>query len=524
MTTKQYDNYADLITFTRASTGTALRHVGYGSELVTNGTFDTASDWTFGSTADGQVYSISSGQLTITKGATADGTVEQTITGLTIGSVYELKIDVVSTDGSNRIDFVTSAASAPLPYSTATGTRTAYVVATSTSHLLRVNKGGSGGQTAVFDNISVKEVIFDRATDPLVLFNHPTNTPRIEYDADGNRKGLLIEEARTNSFVWSEDFTNVAWIKSGVTVTANAIAAPDGNTTADKIEKTTTDTTTPAQTVSTTAGQTWVWSVFVKDDSSAGWLRLRSDNTGSVVNVFVNYKTGVVGVGGLTAGVEDFGNGWKRVYAVRTTPNTGVVSFSFCAVNADGGSDPTGESVYFWGAQAEAGSFPTSYIPTAGAAASRAADVASIPTSAFGYNADKGTVVVDFEVSNYVSGSRRLFSLNTNSQNRVDGLLVSNGQFQQFVVVGNVGQVSENSGNSITNNEPSKAAAVYALNDFASVLDGGAVQTDTSGTVPSVNTLSIGTSPVNNWTNGYLKSIQYYPRRLTNTQLQELTS
>jgi hypothetical protein len=48
MTTKQYDAYSDLITFTRASTGTALRHVGYGAELVTNGTFDTDSDWTKG--------------------------------------------------------------------------------------------------------------------------------------------------------------------------------------------------------------------------------------------------------------------------------------------------------------------------------------------------------------------------------------------------------------------------------------------------------------------------------------------
>jgi hypothetical protein len=50
---------------------------------------------------------------------------------------------------------------------------------------------------------------------------------------------------------------------------------------------------------------------------------------------------------------------------------------------------------FLWGAQLEAGSFPTSYISTSGAAASRSADVASIPTSAFGYNADKGTVVVD---------------------------------------------------------------------------------------------------------------------------------
>jgi hypothetical protein len=49
--------------------------------------------------------------------------------------------------------------------------------------------------------------------------------------------------------------------------------------------------------------------------------------------------------------------------------------------------------ISIWGMQLEEGSFPTSYISTSGAAASRSADVASIPTSAFGYNADKGTVV-----------------------------------------------------------------------------------------------------------------------------------
>jgi hypothetical protein len=65
--------------------------------------------------------------------------------------------------------------------------------------------------TVVLDNISVKEVIFDRATDPLVLFNHPTNVPRIEYDANGNRRGLLIEEARTNLVPYSEDLSNAAW-------------------------------------------------------------------------------------------------------------------------------------------------------------------------------------------------------------------------------------------------------------------------------------------------------------------------
>src|SRR5210317_2287399 len=40
MGTKNFDNYSDLITFTRASSGTALRPISYGDELVTNGTFD----------------------------------------------------------------------------------------------------------------------------------------------------------------------------------------------------------------------------------------------------------------------------------------------------------------------------------------------------------------------------------------------------------------------------------------------------------------------------------------------------
>ena len=46
MGTKNLNSATNLITFTRASGGTALRKISYGSELVTNGTFDTdTSGW-----------------------------------------------------------------------------------------------------------------------------------------------------------------------------------------------------------------------------------------------------------------------------------------------------------------------------------------------------------------------------------------------------------------------------------------------------------------------------------------------
>ena len=67
--------------------------------------------------------------------------------------------------------------------------------------------------------------------------------------------------------------------------------------------------------------------------------------------------------------------------------------------------------IYVWGAQAEAGAFPTSYIPTAGATATRSADIASIPTSAFGYNQRAGSVVVDFTYGSDVSLSSFVWNL-----------------------------------------------------------------------------------------------------------------
>jgi hypothetical protein len=500
--TKQYDNYADLITFTRASTGTALRHVGYGAELVTNGTFNTDSNWTLSSNV-----TISGGALNFNAVDTSFIGASQSFLGVA-GKVYEVKIDVTSISSGDWQVFIDRAADLTLMFGSTTGSFKARFVADGTETNIFVARRPVTQLIGSLDNVSVKEVIFDRATDPLVLFNHPTNVPRIEYDASGNRKGLLIEEARTNFVPFSETFSASA----GNTLIPNDRIAPDGNLTATNVTANNSANigVTTFATTGAIASNTYTISVWVYAETTFNFT-IRSRGNGTVTEA---QNTSVSTVAGQ----------WVRVSSTHTF--TAAADGSNVAVFVYTGeiNVVNSNTIWLWGFQLEAGSFPTSYISTAGAAASRSADVASIPTSAFGYNADKGTVVVDFEVSNYVSGSRRLFSLNTNSQNRVDGLLVSNGQFQQFVVVGNVGQVSENSGNSITNNEPSKAAAVYALNDFASVLDGGAVQTDTSGTVPSVNTLSIGTSPVNNWTNGYLKSIQYYPRRLTNAQLQELTS
>jgi hypothetical protein len=65
----------------------------------------------------------------------------------------------------------------------------------------------------------------------------------------------------------------------------------------------------------------------------------------------------------------------------------------------------------------------------------------------------------------------------------------------------------------------------YKANDFAQSIAGNAALTDTTGTLPTVNRLHVGTSL--NGTgqlNSTIKKIAYYPKRLSNTELQGITS
>jgi len=82
-----------------------------------------------------------------------------------------------------------------------------------------------------------------------------------------------------------------------------------------------------------------------------------------------------------------------------------------------------------------------------------------------------------------------------------------------------------------TGGTPSSGVFVkYALsassNDFAVTANGLSPITDTSGTMPTVTQLDFGSRGYTGvgYLNGHIKSLKYYPRRLTNAQLQELTS
>ena len=516
--TKQFSNYSDLLTFTRASKGHALRPVSYGPELVTNGTFDTTIGWTgVASTTDARWY-INNG--TLTKGGT-NGVAEQIANPFVAGKTYLVQFDVTAIP----LGVVLVGIGNATHQFTSTGTQSVVLSPTDVSSSLRFFTGGAGGGGVVIDNVSVKEVLFDQPDGTLTLFEHPNNVPRVEYDADGNRLGLLVEEQRTNLVTYSEDFSQWDGLNQmlpfGSGSTVNATTAPNGTLTADLLVPNTTNSNSHfvRDIASVTVGNDYTFSVYVK---AAGYTTcsLRLYGTDAPIT---NFDLSAETTDQSAATITNVGGGWYRCTLTGEATSTGSWYYVYPNQQATFTGDGT-SGIYVWGAQVEAGSFPTSYIKSnSGSTTTRSADVASIPVADFGYNQSAGTLFV--EIGNHAgatTGSQYVLSLDNDSSAERMQINRFNGNYILDVVDGGASQVSVSVGAGADN---SKVAFAYAANDFAATEDGDTPVTDTSGSVPTPTQISIGTA----WNlgaplNGHIKSIKYFPRRLTNAQLVELTS
>jgi hypothetical protein len=168
---------------------------------------------------------------------------------------------------------------------------------------------------------------------------------------------------------------------------------------------------------------------------------------------------------------------------------------------------------------------PSSYIPTTTAAVTRNADVVSMTGTNFSdwYNQSEGAVYVNVSY-NTVSAYSTAWGISDGTANNEIRVIGWNDGTDRMLLIadGGVAQVGIQDANSIGYH---KYASAIKENDFASSRDGAAVQTDTSGTVPTVDRLHIGSTRGTSFTlNGHIKRLQYYPKRLTNTELQALSA
>jgi len=375
-----------------------------------------------------------------------------------------------------------------------------------------------------------------------VLQTASNDTPRFDHDpVTGASRGLLIEEQRTNLLVRSAELDNASWVKGDATVSANATTAPDGTTSAELVIPTTSNVSTHrvAQVGgSVAAGATVTASVYFKAGGyNFALLRCGNALETTAFQVGVNLSNGTIstsaaeyGTGATvaSANITSVGNGWYRADltgAVSALTSYGMFVYVF---NASGAASFAGDGtsgLYVWGAQIEAGGFPTSYIPTTTATATRAADSAVVtPISSF-YNQSEGTLFAEFVQTFSQAGNKALVSFDANfALNQVLLLTeTSPDKVRLYVDSGGAPQASVNAG-SITLGSVMKQAATIAANDFSMSVNGASVVSDTAGSVPSgITHLRVGSSPSLGY-NGHIRKIAYWPRRLSNTLLQQLTT
>jgi len=323
------------------------------------------------------------------------------------------------------------------------------------------------------------------------------NEPRFDHNpTTGESLGLLVEEQRTNLRLNSATYQPT----SGAVPAAYTVdqVAPDGTTTGSRQTAATPRTLEDYMGI---ANALYTFSFYCRVTSGTAAFQIQLKNAQS--DTVITSDTSPVAT-----------TTWKR-FSISGTTNGAIPGARVELVGVVPG-------FVFWGAQLEAGSFPTSYIPTTTAAATRSADVASITGTAFSswYRQDEGTVFAETPTADF-NGGRILQISDGTGSNRQDLAYVTN-QLLAFVNTGGLSQVNALTSNSLS--DSAKNAYAYRINDFAWTLNGGAPKTNGVGTAPTVNRVSIGyRSDAAGHLNGTIRRLAYWPARLPNSTLQSIT-
>ena len=351
-----------------------------------------------------------------------------------------------------------------------------------------------------------------------------TGTPRIDFSDDVNG-ALLLEPQRTNLVTYSNDFSNVAWVKNAVSITINNITSPDGIQNADLF--TADGTNVQHYVLQSQSSSAKTMSIFAKAGTQQFIQILTSGTASPVANYdLINGTTNLVGSSSTTS-IENYGNGWYR--CILTTTDAAAGSFYVCfSQSLATGRFPSfvsSKTLYLWGGQSEANtSYPTSYIPTQGSTVTRNLETCTGAGNDQVINSTEGVLYAEI-AAEIITSFKNLSINDSTSSNRIN-LYIYNSSLTVNFDVGGVNQAS------ISYTIPdvttfNKIAFSYKLNEFKLFVNG--VQrgsTDTSGTVPAVGTfnkLSFNDGSLSKFY-GNTKDIRVYNTALTDAELQALTT
>jgi len=357
--------------------------------------------------------------------------------------------------------------------------------------------------------------------------------PRIDFSNDV-KGALLLEPSRSNVITDSEDIST--WTNSGsLTRTYNIAVAPNGQTTADGIQDETGGTFKYVyKQVSVSANSTYSGSIFVKKVASetnyTGLILAFYGGTTKYAYGIINSVTGTIVSADSTITptfkVDDYGNYWRfSITATDNGSNTLCRFGVYACLSTNGTTLSTGVSSIrtIWGAQLEAGSYATSLINTSGSAVTRIADVCSqtLPDVVIGQT--EGSAYFEYTGNGSDNSGQRIFVLRGSSTADRIAVFDQSGKIRIYVSDG--GGLQLDTTTNVDTVSTHKVAFRYKLNDFKLYIDGTAIVTDSTFTVPTLNSVYVGTSEGFGGTlGGNVSDVKLYDTALSDSELQALTT
>lgn len=324
-----------------------------------------------------------------------------------------------------------------------------------------------------------------------VLLTAGGNQPRFDCNpTTGESLGLLIEEQRTNALFYSV-YSGLNWTGYSSTLTANYTIAPDASQTACRIVGSPSFTTRIDSAVPLTTSTTYAASIWMKSNTSSSYTIVLQIGDADVQTCLVTPQ-------------------WQRFTGAGSPVQN---NYSFVDLTSSSNCD-----ISAWGAQLETGAFATSYIKTSGSAATRAQDLAVMTGTNFSSWYSQGEGTMYGELSSALTTGFRLLTFSdgtSNNQNWISensAAIYRNADYQYYA-----------SGFNLGNN--GKIAMTYAPNDAQNAVNGTYGSVD--GTVNLANNLTtalIGANASLDVGSLTIKKLAFYPQRLSQTNLQALTS
>ena len=382
------------------------------------------------------------------------------------------------------------------------------------------------------------------------------NIPRFDhvYDASTGAVrslGLLIEEQRENLVDYSNDFTQL-WSQPDI-ITANDTISPDGTLNAAKVtnDSNTNNFNFAGYRVFAGTKTTYTYSFFIKDDDSGAFSIIVgteqfNSGTGTYARNTFNFSTKTFTtfqyVGQESGYVtnqtyEEYPNGWFRIITTFDTSSftstQTQINFGFYQGVYGSTSSYYQKSLYTWGHQLEVGAFPTSYIPTTGLPTTRLADRATIDGQNFSswYNQIEGTYFISTKIAHTPNPNvAMLFLVGNSAGARVSIEQTTSNTLTEIITNSGSYFFQPSGGGILSANEFRKTSLSYiSTNGITTIGTASNLSTlaDTASSIDvnkSMNILYLGRyTDTFYYLNGHIQQFVYYPRKISNSQLQQLT-